>query len=169
MNIKNGLICVLIVAVLSLCTFNSVAAAPASKLTPDIHSNYAADVRGGQQTYLITTLNFGNATTVTMWVGQYVWLTGVLSSTPPTSWCDTSHGIANKTVNIQNMNSDGKTWSTVATRSTGNDRNSGVILVQLTPKAAGVYTYRMIYYGDSQYAPAVSNVVTLTVTNVAIS
>ena len=81
MNIKNGLICVLIVAILSLCTFNSVAAAPVSKQTPDIHSNYAADVRGGQQTYLITTLNFGNATTVTMWVGQYVWLTGVLSST----------------------------------------------------------------------------------------
>ena len=51
MNIKNGLICVLFVALLSICTFNSAAAAPSSKLTPDAHSDYAGDVKGEQQTY----------------------------------------------------------------------------------------------------------------------
>jgi hypothetical protein len=79
---------------------------------------------------------------------------------------DTSHGIANKTVNIQSLNSDGKTWSTIGTYST---LEGGGIALKLTPMAAGVYTYRMTYVGDSQYTPAVSNVVTLTVTSMVIS
>jgi len=42
-------------------------------------------------------------------------------------------------------------------------------MMTLTPEVAGVYTYRVTYDGDNQYAPAVSNVITLTATNVAIS
>jgi hypothetical protein len=45
----------------------------------------------------------------------------------------------------------------------------GMFAVKLTPEAAGVYTYRVTFDGDDQYAPAVSNVVTLTVTNMIIS
>jgi hypothetical protein len=52
MNIKNRLICILIVAVLSLCMLNGVTAAPVGKQATDVHSNYAVDVRGQQQTYL---------------------------------------------------------------------------------------------------------------------
>ena len=45
----------------------------------------------------------------------------------------------------------------------------GIFSAKLTPMVAGVYTYRVTYDGNNQYAPAVSNVVTLTVINVAIS
>jgi hypothetical protein len=182
MNIKNGLICVVIVAVLSLCTFNNVAAAPASKLTPDTHSNYVGDARGdGQQTYILATLN-SNETKVTGRVGQSVYLQGVLSSgTPPASWRDSSHGIPNatvnvqcinpygnaSTVNIQNMFSDENEWTTVYTVRTNLANTypvkAGTFILILTPEVVGVYTYRVTYDGDSQYAPAVSNNVTLTV------
>jgi hypothetical protein len=161
---------------LSLSAFNSVAAAPVSKLTPDIHSNHAADVREKQQTYIHTTLGTGEATAVIMGVGQSVYLCGVLSyDTPAASSMDVSHGIPNATVYIQSMNSDGKTWITVATQRISEDTSQlginflGTFIVTLTPKVAGVYTYRVTYDGDSQYAPSVSNVVTLTVTNVVIS
>ena len=95
--------------------FNNVTAAPVSKQTTDVHSNYAMDVRGGQQTYLLCSDTQRNATALTIGVGQSVDLRGVLSSgTPPTSF-DSSHGIPDATVNIQSMNSDGRTWTTVAT------------------------------------------------------
>ncbi|HXY87628.1 MAG TPA: Ig-like domain-containing protein [Candidatus Acidoferrales bacterium] len=173
MNIKSQLICVLIVTVLSLCPVSNVAAAPVSKLTPEIHSNYAGDLKGGRQTYIIARFFFfaptfcGEATILTMEVGQSIHLKGVLSyDTPPTNSTDYSHGIPYKTLNIQSLNSDGETWSTVGTLGTS---ESGAFDVKLTPTAVGVYTYWITYDGDSQYAPAVSNVVTLTVTNMAIS
>jgi len=172
MRMKNAIIDLSIIAILIICMFNSVAAAPVSKITTNIHSNYNADVSAGQQTYILAILN-GNATTITMEVGQSVYLHGALSSgTPPTSWRDSSHGVSNATVNIQSMNSDGKTWTTVDTKRTNlpNDYpGAGTFILILTPKDVGAYTYRVTYDGDSQYAPSVSNVVTLTVTNVAIS
>jgi hypothetical protein len=171
LNMKKGLISLLIVVILSLCAFNNVAAAPVSKLTPDIHGTYARDLKGKQQTYLLATLN-GDRTTVTIGVGQDVSLDGVLSySRPPTSWLDTSHGIPNGTVNIQSMDFGGKTWTTVYIGRTLNNPGflPGSFAVKLTPMAAGVYTYRVIYDGNSYYAPAVSNVVTLTVSNMVVS
>jgi hypothetical protein len=73
------------------------------------------------------------------------------------------------------MSSDGKTWITVYSKTTLSDNSqignnySGRFLTTLTPEVAGVYTYRVTYDGDSQYTAAVSNVITLTATNVAIS
>ncbi|MGB8310505.1 MAG: hypothetical protein WCE81_01420, partial [Halobacteriota archaeon] len=88
MGMKNAILSLSIIAILTICMFNNVAAAPVSKLTTHIHSNYAGDVSAGQQTYILAMLN-GNATTITMEVGQSVYLHGVLSSgTPPTSWRD---------------------------------------------------------------------------------
>jgi hypothetical protein len=176
MNVKNGLICVLIVALLTLCVPN-VAAAPVSKLTPNIHSNYAGDLRGRQQTYLY----LGNSPKpqVTMGVGQSLKIYGTLAyGVPPTSLDDCSHGIPNATINIQQLSSDGKTWNTVATKITAyNVSNStlgipdlsGGFVVTLTPSAAGTYTYRFTYDGDSMYEPAVSSTITLIVNNVVVS
>jgi len=147
--------------------FNSVAAAPVSKQTTDIHSNYATDVKGVQQTYLL----FGDGTTHTdtMRINQHVDILGVLSyGTPPTSSMDSSHGIPDATVNIQSLNSDGQTWTTVATESTVSRElgAAGSFLVTITPKVVGVYTYRVTYDGNSQYAPTISsNTITLNVTN----
>jgi hypothetical protein len=164
----------------------STAVAPVSKLTYDIHRNYAGDLRAVQQTYILATLN-SNATMVIMGVGQSVYLHGILSAgTPPASWRDSSHGVPDMKVNIQCMNSDGNmwtvniqrinsdenTWTTVYTERTNPPNayptKTGTFIMTLTPKVAGTYNYRITYDGDGQYAPAVSNVVTLAVTNVAI-
>ncbi|MGB8310543.1 MAG: hypothetical protein WCE81_01610 [Halobacteriota archaeon] len=173
MRMKNAILSVSIIAILTICMFNSVAAAPMSKQTPDVHSNSAVDVRGQQQTYLL----FGGTTNTgtTVGVGQSVQTSGILShDTPPTSLNDYSHGLPDATVNTQ-LNYGG-TWTTVATETTwaanygGGAGMTGVFFVTLTPGAAGVYTYRATYDGNSQYAPTISsNTVTLTVTNVAVS
>jgi len=110
---------------------------------------------------------------MTMGVGQSVSIWCLLShGTPPTASFDISHGIANATVSIQSLNSNGKTWTTVAIRTTGFScpptDTTGEFFVTMTPSAAGVYTYRVTCGGDSQYIPTISNIVTLTVTNVAI-
>ena len=158
-----------------MCVLNSVAAAHVSKHSIDAHGGYAVDVGEKQQTYLVAYLR-NNQTAVTMGVGQSIWLNGVLSSdTPPSSANDTSHGIPNATINIQSLDPDGKTWSTVNSQKTLPDTDqtgynySGMFITTLTPVVAGVYTYRVSYDGDSQHAPAVSNVVTLNATNVIIS
>jgi hypothetical protein len=75
---------------------------------------------------------------------------------------------------IREMNSAG-TWSTVATNITSDVvylpglSDVGYFRNTVTRSATGVYTFRVTYDGDSQYAPAVSNTVTLTATNVAVS
>jgi hypothetical protein len=175
MEIKKAILSVSIIALLSICMFTSVAAAPVSKHSTDVHSNYAADAKEKQQTYLIAYLR-RNQTAITIGVNQSIYLYGVLSAgTPPSSANDTSHGIPNATINVQTMNSDAKTWSTVYSEKTLPDTSetgynySGRFITTLTPVVAGVSTYRVTYDGDSQFAPAVSNVVTLTATNVAIS
>ena len=52
MRMKNAILSLSIIAILTICMFNNVAAAPVSKQTTNVHSNYAVDVRGKQQTYL---------------------------------------------------------------------------------------------------------------------
>jgi hypothetical protein len=132
-------------------------------------------VKGKQQTYLVAYLR-RNQTAIIIGVNQSIYLYGVLSAgTPPASANDASHGIPNATINVQSMNSDTKTWVTVYSERTLPDTSetgynySGRFITTLTPVVAGVYSYRVTYDGDSQFAPAVSNVVTLTATNVAIS
>jgi len=71
----------------------------------------------------------------------------------------------NATINLQSMNADGGTWRTVATQIA----DGGLFTMALTPSAARVYKYRVTYDGDGQYAPAISNIVTLIVTNMIIS
>ena len=147
---KNAILSLSIIAILTICMFNSVAAAPVSKLTPDIHSNYARDLRGGQQTYIILYYMGNGATTLTMGVGQYTYLYGILADTPPANLADYSHGLANKTVNIQTLSSDGKTWSTVYTyyHTLCQPDDMGAFMVKLAPTATGVYTYRVTFDSD---------------------
>jgi len=65
------------------------------------------------------------------------------------------------TVNIQSLNSEGKTWTIVATKRTSEYSNVtlgenflGEFIVKITPRVVGVYNYRITYDGDSQYAHA---------------
>ena len=179
MNLKNGLICLIIIAILTACVPNVAAVPPMSNFTTNTHSNYVGDLKGDrQQTNIDLYLGPHGERVVTIGLGQRALLEGFLSfDTPPTSLYDSSHGIPDTTVNIQSLNPNGSTWSNVATTSTGDDpwigngllSTVGWFKVTLTPAVAGVYTYRVTFDGDNQYAPCVSNTVTLTVTNMAIS
>jgi hypothetical protein len=107
-------------------------------------------------------------------VGQSVNLYGILTTdAPPTNFSldlpDHSHGIPNAGVFVNSVNSDGLPMP-VAFRVTSSQPDyKGMIMVKLTPEAAGVYNYQITYDGNDQYASAVSNVVSLTVTNMVIS
>jgi len=174
MKIRNLMVSLVLITILTLCMFHGiVAAVPVSKLTSDTHSSDAGDVDRTKQTYILARFCFfaptfsGEATTLIIGVGQPIHIKGVLSyDIPPTNFTDHAHGIPYKTLNVQSLNSDGETWSTIGTNGTF---ESGAFDVALIPPATGDYTYRITYGGDSQYAPAVSNKLTVTVTNVMIS
>jgi hypothetical protein len=78
---------------------------------------------------------------------------------------NTAVGIGGATIHLQ-MSGDQQTWSPLTDFTTKNEANIigmfGVLNVQASSPYA-VYL-RAIYDGDSQYAPTVSNVVALTVT-----
>ena len=168
------LISVAIVGVLSLCAFNSVTAAPVNKFTPDNQGNCAVNVNGRQQTYITAAVSlidpFCPGTNLRLQVGSPIELFGVLSvSDRPTVYlqplqplitCD----IPSPKLILQRLNAGNGTWSTVATERT-QFFSTGEYVMNLTPKVAGVSTYRILYFGDSNYSPAVSNEITLIVTN----
>ncbi len=105
MGTKKTIISLSIIAILTICMFNSVATARMTKHSTDVHSGYAADVRGNQQTYLVAYYR-NNQAAITIGVGQSIYLGGILDLSPNFS---PGHGIPNATVNIQSMNPDGKT------------------------------------------------------------
>jgi hypothetical protein len=47
---KKALICIVIIAILSLCKFNNVVAVPSRELAPNTYNNYAGSMREKQQT-----------------------------------------------------------------------------------------------------------------------
>ena len=151
---KNGLICLLIVAILTICMPN-VAAASTSKQTTEIHSGYVMDVPAKEQPMLVILLD-DNAT----YVNQSVDIYGLLATGSPSA----PHGIEGATVNIQRLNYDRTAWYTIGNLTTiSGGKQAGFFRGTLTLKNPGVYIYRATYDGDSQCAPAVSNEVTLRV------
>ena len=153
MNSKKALICLSIAAVLTLCVPN-VAAASANKQTINVHSSYAMDVPDKTQTALVLALS--NNKTV---VGTPVDIVGALAAKEN----DTIHYIGGATITIQQLCTNGTTWNTIGTvqtLSTGNE--TGFFGARITPKSSNYYIIRATYDGDSNYAPAVSNVVALT-------
>ena len=155
-----------IAGVLLLCAFNSVtaAAAPGSKFTPYNQGNQAADVNGRQQTSVFAAASYADpffpGTTLRLQAGNRVQIFGAL----------TPLYIPHATVTLQRLNpADGK-WSNVTTDTTnhfltGGYGMPGEYVMYITPNDPGIFTYRVIYSGDSNYAPAVSNEITLIVSN----
>jgi len=158
MNEKKGLICLLIVAMLTLCVPN-VAAASTSKLATVTHNGYATDARSQQQTVLaIRLMNDKGNVISTATVNQSVILGGSLCQkilVIPV-W------IGGATVHIQ-ASLDGNTWTTVGDTTTQTDKYNGFFAMKWMLSKSEVIYFRATYDGDSQYAPAVSNVVKLTV------
>ena len=166
MNVKNILLSLTIAGVLLLCAFNSVAATEASggKFSPYKQGNLAPDVNGRQQTDIIASASlvdpYSPGPNLRLQVGSPVEIVGVLS---PCS-------IPNPTLILQRLNVGNGTWSTITPDrtqywSTGGHAIPGEYMMYITPREPGVWTYRVLYNGDSNYAPAVSNEITLTVSN----
>ena len=157
---------VTIAGVLLLCAFNSVIAteASASKFTPYNQVNQVADTNGRQQTSIFAAASpidpFYPGTTLRVQAGTRVQICGALSPLY----------IPHATVTLQRLNAaDGK-WSNVTTDTTnhfliGGYGIPGEYIMYVTPNDPGVFTYRVLYSGDSNYAPAVSNEITLIVSN----
>jgi hypothetical protein len=160
MNIKKGLVCLSIIAIVTLSIPN-VVAAPAGKQAINIHSSYATDAPVKAPTALVIQLS-SNTTAVNKPVIIY----GALVAGEH----GTKHYIGGATITIQQLTStNGTVWTRVGTLQTTAANNevgasptpnfSG----SETPAISGYYVIRATYDGDSNYAPAVSNVVSLTV------
>ncbi len=159
MNIKNGLVCLSIIAIVTLSIPN-VAAASAAKPAINVHSSYAMDAPVKTQTALVIALS-KNTTDV----GAPVYIYGALVAEEQ----GTMHYIAGATVTIQQLTSTtGNVWTKVGTlqTTTTNSEVGASITPNFsgteTPTTSGYYVIRVTYDGDSNYAPAVSNVVSLT-------
>jgi hypothetical protein len=154
MNIKSGLVCLSIIAIMTF-SLSNVAAASVGKPAINIHSSYAMDAPVKTQTALVLALS--NNKTV---VGTPVDIVGALAAKEH----DTIHYIGGATITIQQLGTNGTTWNTIGTVQTLSKGNeTGFFGARITPKSSGYYIVRVIYDGDSNYAPAVSNVVALTV------
>ena len=160
MNIKNGLVCLSIIAIVTFSIPN-VTAASAGKPAINIHSNYAMDAPVKTQTALVLALS-SNTTAA----NKPVYIYGALVAEEQ----GTMHYIGDATITIQQLTStNGTVWSRVGTlqTTTTNDQVGTSITPNFsateTPKISGYYVIRATYDGDNSYAPAVSNVVSLTV------
>ena len=170
MNIKNRLICILIAALLSLCAFNGVAAAPVNKPTLAPYSGYTTQPTTATQTAMVIVLvsssnQNGSVSSLNVTVNEKFGIVGALESGTSSEHLA---GIGGATINILTSD-DQQKWTTLGTLTTETGQNStlpkgtfeGIIIA---PSSPGVFYVMAKYGGDSQYAPMQSNVVQLTVT-----
>jgi hypothetical protein len=156
MNRKNGLICILIAAMLSLCVIN-ITAASTSMPTTVIHNGYNTHATAPQPHLVVFFLNNDRERISTAKVNETVIFCGSL-------WSDTTstpNYIEAAKINIQLMKNG--TWTTGYTTKTSTGEHAGIFAVQLKSTCADILSFRATYDGDSQYSPAVSNVAMLTV------
>ena len=154
MRVKNAIISLSVLVILTICTFNCVAASPVSKQTPDVHSSYAMSASDKEQPVIAILLS-NNVTTVNGTVSVY----GGIA----TGESGALHYIGGATITIQQLSYNGTEWHNLGTLQTLRGKNTGFFVADYTPKVQGYDILRATYDGDSNYAPAVSNVVALIV------
>ncbi len=159
LNLKKISTCLFIAAILILCV-PYVAVGQAMKSTPATYTKYALDAEATakQPTVLIIALMNKNGEEIrTAKVGQTLDLVGGLVS----GTSKAPNYIGGAKVNIQQLVTG--TWTSLGTATTETGQQKGFFIGTITPTSSGAFSFRVIYDGDSQYAPAVSNVVNLTV------
>jgi hypothetical protein len=115
--------------------------------------------RSQQQTVLVIRLVNDNGDLIsTATVNQSVILGGSLYQ----NILFISVRIGGATVSIQ-ASFDGNTWTTIGNTTTETGKNNGFFAAKWILSKSEVIYFRATYDGDSQYAPAVSNVVKLTI------
>ena len=174
MNIKNGLICLLIIAIL-IAWVPSVAAASTSKLATGTHNKYSTDVRCqqarlapppvGSINLFITITNQNGHSLSTTSVNHQVFIGGCLFQQGLIPGVPIYIGNAYVDIQVQNPDSTQTTLYTATTGTAGSTFGTGCFQVQWTPNTTGVFNIRAYYDGNGQYTSAVSNVEQLTVVN----
>jgi hypothetical protein len=153
MNIKNVMIFLLIIALLTLCV-PDVVAAPAGKQTIDVHNSYAMGASDKERPVIALLLS-DNVTAVNRSVGIY----GGIA----TGESGALHYIGGATITIQQLSFNGTEWYNLGTLKTLTGKEVGTFAGSYTPKSKGYHVLRATYDGDNNYAPAVSNMVALIV------
>jgi len=143
MNMRKGVMSLSLIAVVTLCALN-VAAASVSKPATASYHNDITRAQAAQS----TTLTFTAPTNVK--VNQSFKISGYLTTV-------SGNGIAGAVVDEQTYYNGA--W--VAMYNVTTD-GSGHLSDTLGLSAAGAYNFRLAYNGNSQYAPSVSNEVTIT-------
>jgi hypothetical protein len=142
MKMKTRMISLSIVAILTLCLLNVVAASTSNPTTAP-HSKIVTDVKAQQP----TTLTFTAPAQAN--VKEWFNVSGSLTAG--------GKGVSGAIIKWQQL-WQGK-WNTFGNFTTDSNGN---FTGQIESPAAGDVQFRVTYDGDSQYAPAVSNVVTIT-------
>ena len=137
MNMKKGLICLLVVTALSLCVVNVTAALPRNP-TAAPHSKIVTDVK----TTVPTTLTFTCPTQVN--VNEPFGIGGTLTTG--------GKGVSGAHINGQVMLQE--QWTTFSGYTTD---SNGTISGTISTDYTGLRFYRLSYDGDARYAPSVSN------------
>lgn len=157
MSILKGVVSILIIAMLTLCVLNIVAASTSTSTPATTLVTYKGYVTNATTNQTMLEIMLSSNTTN---VNEKVILIGGLTSGMPQTQNFT--GVGGATVNIQKWVND--TWTTIGTTTTtATGDYKGWFTAPITSSSPGVFSYRATYDGDSQYAPAVSNVVKLTV------
>ena len=144
MNMREGMMSLSLIAVVTLCAF-SVAAASVSKPATTAIGSDITGARAAQS----TTLTFTAPANVKL--NQNFQISGSLTSASGT-------GIPGAVVDEQTYYNG--TWYSMWNVTTD---NSGHLSDTWQLQQAGAYNFRLSYSGDSQNAASVSNVVTITV------
>jgi len=140
---RKRLICLSIVAIVVFCALN-VATATTSKYSTAIHSKIVTDATAQQPTTLTLTAP-ANAT-----VDENFDVSGYLTAG--------GTGVSGRIINVQVQ--EGGQWKTF--RFVTTDSN-GFFTFTFIAQKGGDLNFRITYDGDSQYAPSVSNKVTVRV------
>lgn len=140
---KKGVVSLSLIVILTLCVLN-VTATPMSKPTTAAHDAYITDARALQTTKIII-IAPAHAK-----VNESFELDGILTSG--------NIGIGNTYIHFQELQNG--TWSAYAN---GWTNDGGGFVVAITPSIKGDVHLRATFDGTSQYAPCVSNEVTVTV------
>jgi len=145
MKMKTRIIGLAILALLTLCLLNVAAASTTNPATAP-HSKIVTDVKGQQP----TTLTFTSPAQVK--VNESYTVSGSLTSG--------GTGVSGATINFQYQYLDSGRWVTLWTDTTNSNGN---IADKVAAHQTGDHHNRLTYDGNSQYAPAVSNEVVVTV------
>ncbi len=142
MKMKTRMISLSVLAILTICLLNVTAASPSNPTTAP-HSKVVTDVKAQQP----TTLTLTAPTQAKLLEKFYIGVSLTAGGT----------GVSGAIIHIQEL-SQGQ-WLTFTSHTTD---SKGNYVGQLICNTAADYHFRVTYDGNSQYEPAVSNVVVVT-------